>query len=470
MVVLESFCNSHFIFCSNMARKFLVTDEEIQQVLFADDSGDESALLLDGEDEEFLADDVGNVGVEIDIEPPERTCSEPVKKRRRITVPKTITPEHDVNEGPREEAKSCSFNWKKSYRPKRFTEEAIQYGVVLKPTVEEGTVPTPLEVFASVVDLQSLISDIILPESEKYCTQQGKVFHVSPEEMTAFLGMNLVMSYHVVPAIRDYWSTEPDMGVPYVASVMPRDRFEEIRAALHFADNDVQPERSSSDFDRAFKIRPVMDLLNKSFQEHLSPTRRQSVDEHMIRFKGHNIMKQYVKGKPIRWGFKMWCRCDSETGYLFQFDLYTGKKGANSEMGLGESVVLQLTQSLKGLGCEMYFDNFFNSPRLQNLLSQRDIMACGTVRQNKKNMPKGFPTDKEMKRGDISTFSCDGMSCVKWMDNKAVFMLSNFISPVPTKTALRRSAGTTQKAEIRCPVIVSTYNKWMGGVDLMDQK
>lgn len=48
----------------------------------------------------------------------------------------------------------------------------------------------------------------------------------------------------------------------------------------------------------------------------------------------------------------MWCRCVSSTGYLYQFDLYTGKK-TNTEIGLGESLVVCLTEQLKGLGCEV---------------------------------------------------------------------------------------------------------------------
>ena len=37
----------------------------------------------------------------------------------------------------------------------------------------------------------------------------------------------------------------------------------------------------------------------------------QFIDEHMVKFKGKNSMKQYMKSKPIEWGFKLWCRCDS---------------------------------------------------------------------------------------------------------------------------------------------------------------
>ena len=53
----------------------------------------------------------------------------------------------------------------------------------------------------------------------------------------------------------------------------------------------------------------------------MSPTMYQSIDEHMIEFKGHKILEPYVKEKPMQCGFKLWCRCDAVSGYLFQFDL-----------------------------------------------------------------------------------------------------------------------------------------------------
>ena len=75
-------------------------------------------------------------------------------------------------------------------------------------------------------------------------------------------------------------------------------------------------------------------------------------------------MEQYIKNKPIKWGFKLWCRCDSETGYLYQFDLYVGKK-TNPEKGLEVEVVLQLCEPIFDIGVRVFFNNFFNSPTLQ---------------------------------------------------------------------------------------------------------
>lgn len=322
----------------------------------------------------------------------------------------------------------------------------------------------PYSIFENFVHLDELVA-MIIHQSELYMNQKGQPFSVSPEELKAFLGLNLVMGYHILPNLRDCWSTSPDLRVPYVSSVMPRNRFEEIRIALHFSDNQNNDPKK----DRACKVRPLITHLNECFQAAREPSKYQSIDEHMIRFKGHNAMKQYIKNKPIKWGFKMWCRCDSSNGYLYEFELYQGRK-ENPEYGLGEGIVLSLSKSLEGLGCEVYIDNFFNSPKLQVELLSKRIFACGTCQSNRKNMPKHLKTDKEMKRGDMDYRSAEGISCVKWMDNRSVLMLSNFIPPTEKIKVSRRKAGTSERIQIDCPVVVKKYNSHMGGVDLMDQK
>ena len=52
-------------------------------------------------------------------------------------------------------------------------------------------------------------------------------------------------------------------------------------------------------------MRPVIDHLNSKFSEVLSNDSEQSIDEHMVKFKGRSGMKQYIKSKPIKWGFKV---------------------------------------------------------------------------------------------------------------------------------------------------------------------
>ena len=116
-----------------------------------------------------------------------------------------------------------------------------------------------------------------------------------------------------------------------------------------------------------------------------------------------------MKQKPIQRGFKHWCRNDSRTGYLYQFDIYAGKKTASPEFGLAENVVLELTDSLKDSSCRMFFDNFYTSPQLvYRLMTERKIYSCGTVREHRRGLPKDMKATKDLKKRR------DGFKILPW--------------------------------------------------------
>ena len=79
----------------------------------------------------------------------------------------------------------------------------------------------------------------------------------------------------------------------------------------------------------------------------------------------------------------MWCRCDCKSRYLFEFDLYTGKKHGGVKCGFGEAVLLTHAEKL-GLQCLVYFDNYFNSPLLQVTLYLEKIFSAEAVHINRK--------------------------------------------------------------------------------------
>lgn len=61
-----------------------------------------------------------------------------------------------------------------------------------------------------------------------------------------------------------------------------------------------------------------------------------------------------------------------------------------------------------------------------------------------------------------------GIASVRWLDNKAVQLLSTFVGDYPIGTCRRWSAKEKQFIDVARPAIVSEYNKHMGGVDLSD--
>lgn len=294
---------------------------------------------------------------------------------------------------------------------------------------------------------------MIVEQSNLYAIQKGRIFTITVTEFKAYMGLIIRMTLVKLPNIRLYWSTDNTFRQAQVADVMTRNRFEEITSNLHFSDNE-QDDKT----DRAYKIRPIINHLNKAMPEAYTYSKKLSIDEHMVKFKGHNAMKQYMKYTPVSWGFKLWCLCESETGYLYNVDIYTGKKQF-VEHGLGESVVLQLCAPLAKKGIEVYFDNFFTSLNLMHILQENEIMACGTIRSNRKHMPKNFPADKIMKRGDISYFTSDSISVVKWMDNRGVYLASNFIDPTAVFQVKRRVVGQAGKVDVNCP-LVQQGNGW----------
>jgi len=58
------------------------------------------------------------------------------------------------------------------------------------------------------------------------------------------------------------------------------------------------------------------------------------------------------------------------------------------------------------------------------------------------------------------------MSVVRWYDNRAVTFLSTFVGAEPLMTAKRWCKD--EMKQVSCPKVVDTYNKHMGGVDLLD--
>ena len=184
----------------------------------------------------------------------------------------------------------------------------------------------------------------ILKETNLYARQslleQGKDpsewdnKEVTPTEMKAWLGLIMAMSTHKVPAIVDYWNDDWILGVPSFARIMSRARFPEILRYLHLNNNATMPQRDDESYDKLYKVRPFIESLKTNCE--------QSIDEAMVKYKGRTVLKQYIPMKPIKRGIKMWCRAESHSGYLCDFNIYSGENEAGVENGLGYAVVTNL--------------------------------------------------------------------------------------------------------------------------------
>ena len=102
-------------------------------------------------------------------------------------------------------------------------------------------------------------------------------------------------------------------------------RFELLLSNLHLNDDLKMPPRDSPNFDKLYKIRPLLDKLVKAFQRHYIPDQNLSIDESIVGFKGRLSWIQYMPKKPTKWGIKTWTLADASNGYIWNMKVYTGK-------------------------------------------------------------------------------------------------------------------------------------------------
>ncbi|GFU28514.1 piggyBac transposable element-derived protein 4 [Trichonephila clavipes] len=133
-----------------------------------------------------------------------------------------------------------------------------------------------------------------------------------------------------------------------------------------------------------------------------------------LKWKNMNNWKQYIPQKRARFGIKLFQLCESESGYIWNSLIYTGKGTAFNEnyndYGLSTKSDLTLIHELKGKGYCLSTDNFYTSPELAELLIDSKTDICGTLRPNRKDLPVSFKSSAR-KKGEIIAFQ-KGKMCV----------------------------------------------------------
>lgn len=299
-----------------------------------------------------------------------------------------------------------------------------------------------------------LSSHVIKPKS--------RLRHWEPttfEEMQRFMGVLLVMGINKIPKLDLYWSKKSCYRNEYISRVMPRDRFLLLLKFWHFSEN-------IDNGDKLYKIRNVLDILLKSFSDMLKPGRFIVIDETMIPWKGRLQFRQYIKNKAHKYGIKLYKLCTPE-GYTYSLMVYTGKDEEKSGEGHGYDVVFRLTKDLLDEGRTLIADNFYTSVSLAEALLKKKTYLCGTVRTNRKRLPKTVISTK-LKKGQVIGKMNNGVKIIKWMDKRPVTM----ITTVKEHNASLKDTGKKSRKTnlpILKPECVIMYNENKKGVDFSDQ-
>lgn len=335
---------------------------------------------------------------------------------------------------------------------------------------------TPTQFFEKFIDDD--VIQLLLEETSKYALFRNCADpKVSKEEMRCFIGILVLSGYNELPSKRHYWDIDSDMRNELVYKSMRRDRFLQISKFLHFADNN-KPDLT----DKIWKLRPIMDKVKQTFLHYFGPEENLCYDESMVKYFGRHSCKQFIRGKPVRFGYKIWC-LNTPSGYLTNFEMYQGNNPRRSLVyeklfGKASAQLVTMLDELKALKgtqpYKLYFDNLFTGMTLLKYLRDNNYEGTGTIRENR--VPKGCPltNKKAIEKRPRGTYEstldkANGIILVRWVDNGVVTTASTCFGTQPLNQVKRYSQSEKKIIHVPRPHLISKYNSSMGGTDLMDE-
>ena len=95
-------------------------------------------------------------------------------------------------------------------------------------------------------------------------------------------------------------------------------QYQQLLRYMHIVDNGKQKGPTHADFDKCFKVRPVISLLQKVFLRWASPGKNNAMDEAGIPSR-HRWMRTFNPSKPQKYFMEILMGCDSRTRYCWHF-------------------------------------------------------------------------------------------------------------------------------------------------------
>ncbi|OWY91524.1 hypothetical protein PHMEG_00039863 [Phytophthora megakarya] len=252
---------------------------------------------------------------------------------------------------------------------------------------------------------------------------------------------------------------------------------------LHFNSNmDTELRR-----DKAWKVRPLLQTIEKTFRRGYRLGKVISFDEGMMPNRSKfNPMRMFMPDKPSKYGTKFYMTCCAETAYCSRVEVYCGatkpkkkKKDRTPDDLLGEAstaVIRNVSKALLGQKPKrlVVTDSFYTSVALSLKLMQMKLYHVGTARVDRLGWCQmQFTQKKRPKRMQRGTYRIaqsrdhPKLVALSWMDSKPVNMLATGCSTHLTSVERTEKDGT--RSTVPCPQMVVDYGKGMGGVDVHDQ-
>lgn len=252
-------------------------------------------------------------------------------------------------------------------------------------------------------------------------------------------------------------------GVEMFWLTMSKLRFLFLLRHLRFDDRTTREERKKT--DKLAPIREVFDIFVSSCRKHYSISQNATIDEMLLGFRGRCGFRQYIPSKPNKYGLKLFSLVDSKMFYTLNLELYVGQQPAGPFQTNNDamSIVVRLVAPISGTSRNLTTDNWFTSvPLVEHLLRYHKLTLVGTIRKNKREIPKEFV---EVKHRPITSSMFgfgEHITIMSYVPKKGKNVL--MISSLHNSDAIDPASGDKNK-----PEMITFYNGTKGGVDSVDQ-
>ena len=161
---------------------------------------------------------------------------------------------------------------------------------------------------------------------------------------------------------------------------------------------------------------------------------------------------------------------------MYDFYVNTGKDHAHQQIGNDYNHLQKTAQVIAKL-CEhllanthhkSYFDNWFTALDLLIYLTRKGILACEIIQAKQNRLQGSLQSTKNLAKVGHELSICNCIVIVKWYDNNAVHIASNYVDIEPMAEVERLCKNAKLCLNVVCYQLINAYNGVMGGAEFAD--
>lgn len=172
------------------------------------------------------------------------------------------------------------------------------------------------QLFFSTSVLQTIVQNTNVYGAKMHQGRNKPWHNISGENFKSYLVLVVYMGLVKVSTLTDYWRRSRMYSFHFPAQIMSCRKFLTITNALHL---------SNPQDDEENEKRKGYNNIRDACKTFFHANQNISIDERMVESKARSGLKQYMKNKPTKWGYKLFVLADSLCGYTCEFFVYEGK-------------------------------------------------------------------------------------------------------------------------------------------------